>query len=226
MEGRVRSLVIVLVAVVLIGGLQAPLLLRGQSRESHSVSLDYILPGELAGWRISDLPLGATESQSKSARDILQFDDHAYRSYSRPGLEFSVYVAYWKPGRPARALVGSHTPDLCWVSAGCTILERQSERAVSLGLLAGLPGEWRRFEMPDRSRVEVLFWHLSGGNVLHFNASSLTSWWRDALREIQASGEEQYFVRITSPQSLNDLLANPEVEPVLRSVFARILASP
>ena len=171
-------------------------------------------------WLVKDLPLGETERQTKVAQELLQFDDYIYSEYSSGNAKFTIYLAYWKPGRAARGLAGGHTPDTCWTAAGCKILDRISEISPDPSLP---PGEWRRFRMPGGTNAEVYFWHIVGGKVLHFDQESPIMWLRDAIREISVARSEQYFLRITTDGSFSDLVAMSSFRDVLKRVSQVVL---
>jgi hypothetical protein len=196
---------------------------QGKEKPQHLAGL---LPHHVEGWGVKDLPLGPTEATSANVREILKFDDHCHREFRRNATWISVYAAYWKPGKPARGLVGEHTPDVCWVTAGCELLAEVSEAQVVLAGRRYRDAEWRRFRMQDGSITEVLFWHIAGKQVLHFDQSSPIRWFRDAWREVSVSGKEQYFVRITSNRPILELIQEREIGAILRELADNTVAIP
>ena len=191
--------------------------LTGEQRAGLGRHLDQWI--KAPGWQSREESLGATEAVSSRIAEGLKFDDHVYRTFSKADIYFSVYIAYWSPGKPARGLVGEHTPDSCWPLHGCVPLERRSEFAL-YGDDVMLPRcEWRRFRMTDGSTTEVAFWHVVGGKVLHFDNHSPLRWLRAAAGELSVARREQYFVRITTRDGGFELLKNEvEFRNMLRNV--------
>ena len=200
---------------VLGGSVAARWLPRREVVMTLKQSLALHVPAEILGWNVSGKLLAATEWQANLVQHALRFDDFVYRTYSRPGLSFSIYVAYWAPGKPARGLAGGHTPDTCWPLVGCQMLERRSEMKLVAGEHKLLDGEWRRFRMSGGTTTEVVWWHIVGGQVLHFDQWSLWRWLRDAVHELRVAGCEQYFVRITTAQPMSDVLTDPAFQAII-----------
>jgi hypothetical protein len=220
------SAVTAIALLILICALSARRLMqvdRGKEKPQHLAGL---LPSHIEGWVVKDLPLGPTEATSAKVREVLKFDDYCHREFRRNTTSISVYAAYWKPGKPARGLVGEHTPDICWVTAGCELLAEFSEANVVLAGRRYRDAEWRRFRMQDGSITEVLFWHIAGKHVLHFDQSSPMRWFRDAWREISVSGREQYFIRLTSNRPILELIQEWEIGAILQELGNHTLAMP
>ena len=90
------------------------------------------IPERLEGWQVNDMDLGPTESVTQRSYDLLKLDDFVHRQYVRGDKSFSVYAAYWKPGKMPVRLVNQHTPDRCWTEVGwvCTNREWNVMRSV------------------------------------------------------------------------------------------------
>jgi hypothetical protein len=165
-------------------------------------------------------------SAGEAAR-TLNFDDFFYKTFRRGGTEVGVYAAYWAPGRLDPATVASHTPDLCWVGAGGTIVERDDSRVLLFpGNRVLRPASFRVFEFPQGSE-EVVFWHCVGGTPVRFadsEASPLLAGLRRfektlGLTAFGLAPQEQIFVRISTNRTIDELVRSdlwPGLTPFLR----------
>lgn len=212
-------LIAVGVAVLLAVGIQIIPVLVSSPPPSLSLPLKDLLPAAAPGWQVQDLPLGNTEALDQRSKDILNMDDFVYRDYRRAGQDFSVYVAYWKPGKMPVRLVNSHTPDRCWTWNGleCKDMQFQVKRSWSGGQLK--PFEWRIFTR-DETPVYVIYWHLVGGKVhlyrVGFNENPppyviVKDLWKYGFN----LKREQFFVRINSSQSLEKIWNDPGFQKIL-----------
>lgn len=61
----------------------------------------------LEGWLASEELLGSTEAVSEAALEVLNLDDYVYRRFRRGTRTFTVYAAYWAPGKMSTRLVAS-----------------------------------------------------------------------------------------------------------------------
>src|SRR5580658_6941037 len=140
----------------------------GVASFSRSHPFATLAPAAPPGWEVLDVPLGATELASGEAARTLNFDDFFYKAYSRGEFEVGVYAAYWAAGRLDPALVAAHSPDICWVNAGGTIVDRDDNRVLAgPGKRALRPASFRVFEFPQ-GREEVVFWQCVGGKSVRF----------------------------------------------------------
>jgi hypothetical protein len=178
------------------------------------------VPADVAGWHSQDVALGPTEFIQDKVEQILNFDDVLNREYRRGGVTFGVYVAYWGAGKMPTRLVASHTPDRCWTENGWTCLDmRFKERRSALGTKLQ-PADWREFRDPNGAHVQVLFWHLIEGRAYdygnHFNAIPRPlEWWKDAVSQAVHGSREQYFIRVTSNVSFDDIWEDPGFQTVM-----------
>jgi hypothetical protein len=226
MTRRRHHIGLLVCGVVLMTGMVAPFVFMKRGGPGKGVHLSKRLSRELSGWEVRDVKLGANEFQTKHAEGVLLCDDYLFREYSQGSSSFSIYIAYWGPGKIARGHVGNHTPDICWVSNGAAMLEKKSEAVLSI-LGSETPRcEWRRFEMRDKSVVEVVFWHVVGGKVLYFDSSSPTRWLRDALHELVLAGKEQYFVRVSIQGGFDSLQSQDGLKLVLADIKTLISWKP
>lgn len=182
---------------------------RPLERTFHG-SVKDLLPTEagMPGWKVEYLPIADTPEMQAKVSEILNYDDAVYAVYTKGSERISIYIAYWTPGKMSHRLVAGHTPDVCWVKAGWSVLDRGDSPTVRSAKASQiLPGEWRVMALRG-SKEEVLFWHIVGGKPKSYS----TNWrpaWHAALRDVVFSGfqqrEEQFFVRLSSGHSGNSL---------------------
>jgi hypothetical protein len=187
------------------------------------VDLNVIVPNVVEGWTSRSLPLGESEMAVAAVRGILNFDSYVNREFSQAGRKFTLYGGFWSAGRMPAQSVASHSPDHCWVLSGWTCISWRSavappEVAAALG-----PLEERRFRAPDGSLVNVWYWHLQDGvsNGYGYRGNLIgysSRWIRDGLRQLFSGAPEQVFLRISSQQSIDDIVADPGVSEILRSL--------
>lgn len=200
-----------------------------RARAAH---LAQSVPAEVAGWGSRELPLGPNEFLSSEAEKVLNYDEMLNREYSRGGRSFGVYVAYWGAGKMPTRLVASHTPDRCWTENGWRCLAMKFKQSATLDGVALQPAEWRQFEPPlGGSPVYVLYWHLVEGRTYdyggHFNnVPSPQLWWKDAVQQAVRGSREQYFIRLTCNEPLENLWNDPGFGAVLRGLERLGLAVP
>jgi hypothetical protein len=96
--------------------------------------LTSVIPDQIPGWVVKDLPIAETEEMKKAVDEILNYDDAVYRNYNQGQTTISVYVAYWKPGKMSPRLIAAHTPDVCWVNNGWKCTARDFAYPISLEL--------------------------------------------------------------------------------------------
>jgi hypothetical protein len=199
-----------------------------QPRPAH---LNEFVPLTEAGWRSREVPLGPNEFLEEQVGKVLNFDEAVHREYSRGGVTFAVYAAYWGPGRMPTRLVASHTPDRCWTENGWTCLEMRFKELHSAAGVSLQPAEWRLFRSPAGDNVNVLFWHLVDGRIYDFG-SRFTQipdpmrWWKDAIRQAFRGSSEQYFVRVTSNVPFTEIWEDPAFQDVMRGLSGLGLAQP
>lgn len=216
---------ILLVAVLL----QVVAGLKPVPEGSLDAPLEEKIPASLSGWAVRDLDLGPTESVTERSFQLLNLDDFVHREYRRGDRVFTVYVAYWKPGKMPVRLVNQHTPDRCWTEAGwvCTDREWNVERVA--GTTALQPGQWGVFELGE-ARNFTYFWHIVGGQAHWYGGerlntkSSLTSVVEDFKKFGLNVHREQFFVRITSPEPMDSLWEQEGFQTIMASLAELCLA--
>jgi hypothetical protein len=182
------------------------------------------IPENIAGWSGRDVPLGTNEFLSGEVEKVLNYDEVVNREFTRDSVTFGVYVAYWGAGKMPTQLVASHTPDRCWTENGWHCLAMKFRQPEALDGAALEPAEWRLFEPPSGGApVYVLYWHLVGGRLYdygrRFNAiPSPLLWWKGAVQQVLLGSGEQYFIRLTSSEPLENLWSDPGFDEVLRSL--------
>ena len=192
-------------------------------------SLEELLPERIPGWHSTNVPLSQTPEGEERVLSVLDLDDVFCRQYSKGDTEVMVYVAYWFPGSEPYSSVAIHNPDSCWVIAGWDVLERESNRSVDL---AGYPLKEHEFGVyrKDGHEVEVLFWHLLGGEpnkyIKHmlWTSSGIDSFKRQfyfIFNMYQMGfdlGQDQLFVRVSSNKPFEELEASGELDEILSAI--------
>lgn len=213
-------------SAVLAGAILLQLWLRPSAElgPARPIAMREIVPSQVSGWLVQDESLGATEAVSAAAVKILNLDDYAYRRFQRGGKSFTIYAAYWAPGRmPARA-VASHTPDRCWTENGMRCIDMRFRVPLMLGSRALLPAECRSFVAAAGEKpTHVAYWHTVEGRLYDYGARfnavpSPWLWWKDTLAQAAYGSREQLFVRIASDTPLEELWNDPGFQAVMTRV--------
>jgi hypothetical protein len=183
--------------------------------------LNQVLP-EVAGWVRRDIPIAGTSAAMASAQGILNYSQAKQILYTKGGTQVLVYVAYWEPGKVSVVDAGSHNPDSCWVNNGCVRTERIYSVPGKIGERELLPYESGQYIVPNGGKQNVAFWHLVNGEPNRYEDQE--AGWRNGLlgrlerlplvwKDIRAYGinqkNEQMFVRISSGQRVEELIADP-----------------
>ena len=211
---------LVLVAAVAMQGRQAWRAVPG-GREPH---LANVIPRVVENWQSREVALGANEFLANEVEKVLNYDEVVSREYRRGGESFGVYVAYWGAGKMPTRLVASHTPDRCWTENGWHCLGMKFKLVEMVDGRPLQPGEWRVFEPPQGGGpTYVLYWHLVEGRTYDYgnrfnDVPSPVLWWKDALQQAFLGSREQYFIRLTSSQPLEELWDDPGFREVVRGL--------
>lgn len=175
---------------------------------------------------MQDLPLAETEELRTVVVKLLRYDDSLFRVYSKEGLIFGVYIAYWSPGKSSYYDAGMHTPDTCWINSGWTRNSRSSNVVEALTDAQRLkPAEIGMFSK-DSTSLHVAFWHLVGGEVNTYPQFGFHEGWRgfwerlpnyvrDVIRHPFDRQKEQFFIRLTSNRPLDHIWSNPDLQTVI-----------
>jgi hypothetical protein len=177
---------------------------------------------EVSGWTRREIPIAGTSAALASAQGILNFSQAKQVLYSRGVVQMLVYVAYWEPGKVSVVDAGSHNPDSCWVNNGCVRTERLYAVPGRVGERELLPYEYGQYIVPNGGKQNVAFWHLVNGEPNRYEDQQ--AGWRNGIigrlerlplvwKDIRAYGinqkNEQMFVRISSGQRVEELIADP-----------------
>ncbi|HTB80877.1 MAG TPA: exosortase-associated EpsI family protein [Opitutaceae bacterium] len=186
----------------------------------RTASLADYFPQEMAGWRGEDHPLAETEATAGAVKEILNYNEALLRFYRKGGREFSIYVAYWQPGRMSSREIAFHIPDKCWPTVGWkrTAADYHYQRELEGRLLA--PAQYREFEQADQKQY-VLYWHIFNGRAITYNPngspsdlSMLTDLFQRGLRQ----RGEQYFIRLASPTPIDELWNDEGFQEILELI--------
>lgn len=180
------------------------------------------LPETVGSWVGREESLGPSEFVAAQAERILNFDDYAYRIYRRGNQTLGVYIAYWEAGRMPTHKVASHTPDRCWTENGWRCDDMRFSVPVAFHGVELKPAQWRQFTPPGRAGDTqfVLFWHTVGDELYdygdRFNARPHpVKWLRDSLAYAVKGSQEQFFIRLTSDQPVEEVLKDPSLAPLM-----------
>jgi hypothetical protein len=189
------------------------------------------IPQRLSGWETEDLPIGATESVSESSLKTLNLNDWVHREYRSPKGSFTVYIAYWGPGQMPIRLVSQHTPDRCWTENGWSCTDRRFDVVKEVNGKAIQPAQWGEYEIQDL-RTQTYFWHVVNGEVKWYagkrmnTRTTVKSVLLDVMNFTFNKKPVQYFIRIVSPQSLDELWELPGFQEVMQDLSDLCLAIP
>ena len=198
--------------------------------------LSDLMPPAPPGWNRTEQPIADTPEMIKAVGETLNYDDGVFYTYTSGPLRLSVYAAYWQPGKMSARLVAGHTPDVCWVGAGWQCTERDVASpelpALSSQLVAlssqlpatsyQLPLVETRTFVAQGTTEYVWFWHLVDGRPQSYGTGGKPPWhamFTDMIRRGFDQRGEQFFIRLSSPQRLDDPALQPVLAPVLNSLI-------
>ncbi len=177
---------------------------------------------ELPGWQRREIPIAGSSAAMVNVQGILNYSQAKQVLYTRGRTQLLVYVAYWEPGKVSVVDAGSHNPDSCWVSSGCVRTERRFAVPGRVGERDLLPYEFGQYIIPNGGKQNVAFWHLVNGEPNRYEDQQ--AGWRNGLigrlerlplvwKDIRAYGinqkNEQMFIRISSGQRIEEIMADP-----------------
>lgn len=179
------------------------------------------------------LPIRAADWEVMTPNDLYQFADilettHLMeRTYVRstgPGqfTQFTVYVAYWAPGKTSVSRVASHTPDACWPGSGWNAQPVADSKEIPEvpGLIVS-QGEHRLFKNNAGFAQNVWFWHIYDGRVISYrDPYSVPALFQIALQYGFRKPGSQFFVRVSS----NKPWAELKDEPLVREIFTNLIS--
>lgn len=195
---------------------------------SKTKPLAELLPAETPGWEAEELPLGPTEALQHQAKQLLMLDEFVNRTYKRGARAFNVYVAYWKPGEMPIRLVNTHKPDRCWKWNGWSCAAVKSGVVKNARGQPLKPAEWRTFEKDGQFKY-TYFWHLAKGQIHSYGGyrehPPVTFIFHDILKYGLDQKPEQYFIRLSSDQPLDNFWDDPGFQKILGDLAALGLAA-
>ena len=195
-------------------------------------SLHDLLPSAPPGWTRKEKAIADTPEMKEAVGELLNFDDGIFVDYTgASGERLSVYMAYWKPGKMSHRLIAVHTPDVCWVGSGwqktkstmtpALAIDGTDEPAPGKPVAAPVavpPGEDRIFTNQGTPEY-VWFWHLVGNEVKSYSTGAQPPWYA-AISDIFERGlkqrDEQFFIRLSSSQPLENLMHGAILPDLLR----------
>jgi hypothetical protein len=190
-------------------------------QEKPRPPLKTVLPAELAGWTAVDQPIAETAEMQRAVGELLNYDDAILRSYRRGGQQFDVYAAYWKPGKMSERLVAGHSPDVCWVAAGWSMVTKDAPaEPLALGSWAPSAGQYRVFRDGRGAMRWVVFWHVAGDRRIDYG-QGVPPWWSvfsDLGKRGFGQRSSQYFVRVSANVPWEELNGDEGFRAVLRDL--------
>lgn len=187
------------------------------SRES---ALAEYLPKHVGNWVSKDLPLAGTEAMDGKVEEILRFDDAILRQYRQGGREFTVYIAYWRPGQISSREVAFHIPDKCWVFNGWKREFVDIDYRCTVGGNPVSAAQYRIFSSSG-GKQHLIYWHVYDGRVILYrpddSPSDLTML-TDLLKRGLRQRGEQYFLRVASSTPLSELWLDSGFQEVISRV--------
>lgn len=219
---------LMLAALLLAVGLQAYIGLQPTPPPAIQVPLTEIIPNDIPGWRVTDMPMAASAEMQNRVEGTLQYDDAMFRLYERQGIQVGVYIAYWHAGKVSISKAGTHTPDTCWVVNGWEREARESGVCKQIADTDLKPGEWGIFSK-DGVPQYVIFWHLVGGVPYGYEQYG---WDRNVfdkvkrhllfLRDAREFGlnqrREQFFIRVSSNVPLDEVWEIEGFEDIMAGI--------
>lgn len=171
------------------------------------LALAEYFPMDSGGWQGHDEPLAETEALAGTVQTILNYDDAMLRFYKKGGQQFSVYVAYWTPGKMPARDIAFHIPDKCWTATGMTRTAANYNYQKEFDGQPLAPAQYREFESPGVKQA-VIYWHIYDGKTIVYNpdgSPSDLSMVTDLMKRGLKQRGEQFFIRIATPGQLEPL---------------------
>ncbi|WPJ97966.1 exosortase-associated EpsI family protein [Coraliomargarita algicola] len=182
--------------------------------------LAIIVPEVLNGWQIKDLDMAESPESSARISEFLNFDDALFRVFQKGETFVGLYIAYWTPGKASYRWAGAHTPDTCWVLNGWTREDRKYSIPFVYNKIRLEPAEFGVYSK-DGSSQNVYFWHLVGGEPFGYDQKGTPNI-LGALLDVKEYGlnlrEEQFFIRLSSNRTLDELKKIGGFEAIIKSL--------
>ena len=204
---------------------------RGQRSASAQVDLYPVLAAAPAGWTVRDLPLGETEMLQDSAAKTLRYDSFFHRAYRKDGVEFTVYVAYWSPGKHPPQMITQHVPDRCWPTNGLMCDEMRFDVPTKIGSRPLWPAQWRKFRDSKGYPIYTMFWHKVGDRSYDFGGRFYDmpdplTYWSEALSYVARGQPAQVFFRLTSSVPFEQLWIDGGFQQAIKGFLVLGLGKP
>jgi len=136
-----------------------------QREEMIALNVAQLLPAKIEGWEVEDRQVADSPDMVQAVESILRYDSAMFRVYKSGGVEITVYMSYWLPGKVHFENIDTHTPDVCWVTNGWTMEKLASPAPVSVGNQRITLPNYRRFKSNEATQT-VLYWHYEGSKLL------------------------------------------------------------
>ena len=179
-----------------------------------------IIPRKLSGWKIKDMDMAESPESSARISNFLNFDDAIFRVFEKGDTFVGLYIAYWGPGKASYRWAGAHTPDTCWVQNGWTRIDRKYSVPFQHKGDQFQPAEFGIYEKSGNAQT-VYFWHLVGGAAFGYEQQGGHNI-LGALLDIKHHGfdlrQEQFFIRLSSNQNMDDLQRLSGFDQILDSL--------
>mgnify|MGYP002622645320 CR=1 FL=1 len=199
-----------------------------EPEQRKTVALTEAIPAEMPGWKVQDVPLADSEEMEARVEGILNFSEALFRTYTKPGTELAVYVAYWEPRKMPVRLVQAHTPDICWVRAGWEVEDSRYSVPLSAMGVPLKPAEYRVMTK-DPALQYVYYWHVVGDEIYINRSIGVWDRW-DPIKSLFRFGlnqqQEQFFVRVSSNRPVDEIWDDPDVQKIMRDLAELALAKP
>jgi len=191
------------------------------SSGAESVDLHKGLAAAPSGWTARDLPIGGTEYLQKATENTLRFDSWFLREYERAGVSFTIYAAYWRPGKHPPQMITQHTPDRCWTLNGMTCEEMRFNVPAMVEGQTLWPAQWRKFRDLRGNITYTMFWHMVGERPYDFgerfyDMPDPVTFWSEALRFATGPKPAQFFFRVTSNIPFEQLWLEPGFQKAIK----------
>ena len=216
------------IAILLVAlGLRAYFAFVPPPEATLNQALAEVIPSELSGWQIKDMDMAESPESSVRIANFLNFDDAIFRLFEKDDTFVGLYIAYWSPGKTSYRWAGAHTPDTCWVLNGWTCMRREYSIPFQHDAVTFEPAEFGIYEKNGLSQ-NVYFWHLVGGSAFGYEQQGGHNIF-GALIDIKHHGldlrQEQFFIRLSSNKTIEELNRMPEFSSILDGLSAIGLAA-
>lgn len=174
-------------------------------------------------WRMRQEKLAETPEAEAFVKNLLNFNSGKCVSFINGDARITLYVAAWAPGKAKMRDVLSHTPDVCWTSAGWTLQSRGDEM-FSVENTREFPVLYGTYVMRrDRLTEYIALWYNLNGEYLHGsneNAPPVSIFLADVMNWKRVRPDMQHIIRISS----NFPLSSIKIREIINIVIAEISA--